>query len=247
MSNPQQKKSYILTELLKTLVVVGIGLLIGMVIVLFVSDEPTKVFDAILTGPLPSSTVLDDGTIRWRGMSRFGTFIEDSVTLALVGLAVAIPFRAMQFSLGADGQLFLGALASAAVSIYLPLPGFILIPLAFIAASLPRSLLSAAATPRQELILACGTPACSDGGPPAGGGGGAGRRGLGGVGSRGAAGWMRTRLPVSPVDVARGPLSHVGRVVTWSCGHVVMWSCSRGHVSWPCGGHVVMCRGHVVT
>lgn len=136
MSDAQQKKNYILTELFKTVVVVGIGLLIGMVIVLFVSDEPRKVFDAILTGPLPSSTVLDDGTIRWRGMSRFGTFIEDSVTLALVGLAVAIPFRAMQFSLGADGQLFLGALASAAVSIYLPLPGFILIPLAFIAATL---------------------------------------------------------------------------------------------------------------
>ncbi|WP_371171530.1 ABC transporter permease [Aliiroseovarius sp. 2305UL8-7] len=134
MSSAIANQSSILREILKTIFVVGIGLLIGMIIILFISEEPTKVFDAILTGPLPSSTVLDDGTIRWRGMSRFGTFIEDSITLALVGLAVAIPFRARQFSLGADGQLFLGALASAAISIYVPLPGAILIPLAFTAA-----------------------------------------------------------------------------------------------------------------
>ena len=123
-----------LRELLKTALAIVIGLLIGMVIVLFISAKPTKVFDAILTGPLPSVTTLEDGSLRWRGLSRFGTFLEDSTTLALVGLAVALPFRARQFSLGADGQLFLGALASATVSIYLPLPGPILVPLAFIAA-----------------------------------------------------------------------------------------------------------------
>lgn len=123
-----------LKELLKTGLVIAIGLLIGMVIVLFISAEPMKVFEAIVTGPLPSASIQDDGTFRIRGMNRFGTFIEDSITLALVGLAVAIPFRARQFSLGADGQLFLGALASAAVSIYLPLPGLILVPLAFLAA-----------------------------------------------------------------------------------------------------------------
>ena len=136
MSSAVTHRGSALRELVKTVVVVVIGLLIGMVIVLFISEEPSRVFEAILTGPLPERRLMDDGTISWRGMSRFGTFIEDSVTLALVGLAVAIPFRARQFSLGADGQLFLGALASAVVSIYLPLPGVILIPLAFLAATL---------------------------------------------------------------------------------------------------------------
>ncbi|SFS13905.1 ABC transporter permease [Yoonia litorea] len=134
MSSIAGGQGSVLQEVIKTLVVIVIGLLIGMVIVLFISEEPTKVFDAILTGPLPSASTLDDGTVRWRGMTRFGTFLEDSITLALVGLAVAIPFRAQQFSLGADGQMFLGALASAVVSIYLPLPGIVLIPLAFLAA-----------------------------------------------------------------------------------------------------------------
>ena len=134
MSSIAAGQGSVLQEIIKTLVVIVIGLLIGMVIVLFISEEPKKVFDAILTGPLPSATTLDDGTVRWRGMTRFGTFLEDSITLTLVGLAVAIPFRAQQFSLGADGQMFLGALASAVVSIYLPLPGLVLIPLAFLAA-----------------------------------------------------------------------------------------------------------------
>ena len=123
-------------EFAKTLFVIAIGLFIGTIIVLFVSEEPRKVYSAILTGPLPSLSILDDGTWRWRGMSRFGTFLEDSTTLAFVGLAVALPFRARQFSLGADGQLFMGALASGVVSLYLPLPGLILLPLAFLAAAL---------------------------------------------------------------------------------------------------------------
>lgn len=118
----------------RTVVVIGIGLLLGALLVLLVSDEPAKVYAAILTGPLPTLKVGEDGAWVWRGMTRLGTFLEDSTTLALVGLAVAIPFRARQFALGADGQLFLGALASAAVSIYLPLPGFVLIPLACLAA-----------------------------------------------------------------------------------------------------------------
>lgn len=120
----------------KTLIVIMVGLIIGAILILCVSDEPRKVYSALLKGPLFSVSILEDGSFRLRGMSRFGTFIEDSITLTLVGLAVAIPFQARQFSLGADGQLILGALASALVSIYLPFPAFILLPLACFAALL---------------------------------------------------------------------------------------------------------------
>lgn len=118
----------------QTLIAVAFGLMIGAVLVLCVSAEPLKVFQALLTGPLPTLKVADDG---WslHGMTRLGTFLEDSITLALLGLATTIPFRARQFSLGADGQMFLGALAAGVVSIYLPLPGILLLPLAFLAAA----------------------------------------------------------------------------------------------------------------
>ena len=125
-----------LREFSKTVLVITVGLMFGAVLVLLVSNEPAKVYTAIMTGPLPTLKLTDEGLWQWRGMSRFGTFLEDSTTLALVGLAVAIPFRAQQFALGADGQLFLGAIASAVVSIYLPLPGAVLIPLACLAAIL---------------------------------------------------------------------------------------------------------------
>lgn len=134
-------------EFAKVMFVIIIGLLIGTVIIFFVSEEPGKAYNAILTGSLPKLFLSGDcGTLlsifgedcewKWRRMSRFGIFLEDSITLALVGLAVAIPFRAWQISLGADGQLFMGALASGFVSIYVPLPPYALLPLAFLVAML---------------------------------------------------------------------------------------------------------------
>jgi simple sugar transport system permease protein len=51
-------------------------------------------------------------------------------------LAIAIPFRARQFSLGADGQMFLSALAAAAVSLFVGGPWYAVLPAAFAAALL---------------------------------------------------------------------------------------------------------------
>ncbi len=55
-------------------------------------------------------------------MNRFGNCLEEATTLILLGLAVSIPFRARQFSLGAEGQIYIGALVAALVAIYVPLP-----------------------------------------------------------------------------------------------------------------------------
>ena len=48
-------------------------------------------------------------------MNRFGNFLEEATTLILLGLAISIPFRARQFSLGAEGQIYMGALVAAVV------------------------------------------------------------------------------------------------------------------------------------
>jgi simple sugar transport system permease protein len=49
--------------------------------------------------------------------NRWAVWIQDALTLILVGLAISIVFRARQFSLGAEGQLYLGALASGAIAL----------------------------------------------------------------------------------------------------------------------------------
>ncbi|MEZ4666339.1 MAG: ABC transporter permease [Anaerolineae bacterium] len=50
-------------------------------------------------------------------VNRWAVWIQDALTLILVGLAIALAFRANQFSLGAEGQLYLGALASGVVAL----------------------------------------------------------------------------------------------------------------------------------
>lgn len=56
--------------------------------------------------------------------------------LLLTGLAVALPYRAGLFNIGAEGQLLLGAVAAAAVGVSFPgLPALIAIPLGVLAAA----------------------------------------------------------------------------------------------------------------
>ena len=49
--------------------------------------------------------------------NRWAIWIQDAFTLIMLGLAVAIVFRAEQFSLGAEGQLYLGALVSGIIAL----------------------------------------------------------------------------------------------------------------------------------
>lgn len=107
-------------ELLRMLAVVGVALALGFGITLLVSDEPVAAYAALLTGPLPRFS-LEQG-LAITNINRVGNWLEESTTLVLLGLAVALVFRARQFSLGAEGQLLLGALAAAVVALYVPLP-----------------------------------------------------------------------------------------------------------------------------
>lgn len=106
-------------EGLRILIAVGIALLLGFIITLFVSDDPVGAYKAFLTGPFSK-------------FNRFGDWIEESITLTLVGLSVAIAFKANMFSMGTQGQLVLGALVSGVVALYVPLPTFWRISLALV-------------------------------------------------------------------------------------------------------------------
>jgi simple sugar transport system permease protein len=77
-------------------------------------------FDAFLLGPLSRP-------------NRWAVWIQDALTLILVGLAIAVVFRARQFSLGAEGQLYFGALISGIIAINMPeVSRWLVIPLAIL-------------------------------------------------------------------------------------------------------------------
>jgi simple sugar transport system permease protein len=79
-------------------------------------------YEAFLLGPLSR-------------VNRWAVWIQDALTLIVVGLAITIVFRARQVSLGAEGQIYFGALASGVVALaFGNLPPIIIIPLAILSA-----------------------------------------------------------------------------------------------------------------
>lgn len=84
-------------------------------------DQTNVAFEALLFGPIER-------------VNRWGIWIQDAITLILIGLSFAIVFRAQQFSLGAEGQLYFGALASGVIAVNSPhIPGILLIPIIILA------------------------------------------------------------------------------------------------------------------
>ena len=81
-------------------------LLVVWVVVLAVSKEPANAMKALLVGSISR-------------INRFGNWMEESITLTFAGLAVCLVFQANQFSIGAEGQLYLGALAAGTVGLAL--------------------------------------------------------------------------------------------------------------------------------
>jgi simple sugar transport system permease protein len=116
LSNPTVR------EFLRVILAVLIALLIGFVITLFISEDPIGAYKAFMFGPLTK-------------LNRAGEWIKESITLTLLGLAIALVFKANLFSLGAEGQMLFGALVSGSIALFIPLPGIIRIPLALIAAA----------------------------------------------------------------------------------------------------------------
>jgi simple sugar transport system permease protein len=97
------------------------ALALGFIITMFVSEDPVGAYKAFFFGPVSK-------------FNRFGDWIEESITLILIGLSVAISFKANLFSMGTQGQMVLGALVSGVISLYVPLPAILRIPLAVLGA-----------------------------------------------------------------------------------------------------------------
>jgi ABC-type uncharacterized transport system permease subunit len=113
---------------------VGAALVLAFALTCLVSREPLIAFHALLTGALPQIGWSEEHGWVVRRLTRFGAVIEDAITLTLLGLAMLIGLRARQFSMGADGQFFLGALAAAWVGAHAGMLGAAVLPLAVAAA-----------------------------------------------------------------------------------------------------------------
>jgi simple sugar transport system permease protein len=86
------------------------------------TGETNKAYEAFLLGPL-------------NRVNRWAVWIQDAITLIMLGLAISIVFTARQFSLGAEGQIYLGALVSGVIALAMTdSPPIVVLPLALIGA-----------------------------------------------------------------------------------------------------------------
>lgn len=116
----------ITTETLKKLsnpiIAILISLLLGIFLIIPTGESPLEVYKMLLVGSLGSK------------ISLYGTFAA-ATPLLFTGLGAAMSFRAGVFNIGLEGQLYMGAMASALCGIYFSfLPAFILLPLCLISA-----------------------------------------------------------------------------------------------------------------
>jgi len=79
----------------------------GFIVILLTSSEPFTALGAMFLDPLSS----------WFNV---GTILNKSVPLILTGLSLAVVFQSNVFSMGAEGQLYIGSFLGALIAVYLP-------------------------------------------------------------------------------------------------------------------------------
>ncbi|SHH72891.1 ABC transporter permease [Sporanaerobacter acetigenes] len=96
-------------EILRSIVAVFIALILGFVIILFISDEPIDTIYSFIFGPLQS-------------FRHIGNVIEMAIPLIFAGLAASVVFQANLFNLGAEGIFYFSGVMAAIVGVFFTLP-----------------------------------------------------------------------------------------------------------------------------
>lgn len=108
-------------SILSPLIAFVIALLINGILLISIGINPLEAYKAIYVGALGS------------GYARIETLVK-MAPLLLAGLGVLVAFRSRLFNIGAEGQLYAGAILTAAVSLFIgPFSPWVHIPLAILA------------------------------------------------------------------------------------------------------------------
>jgi ABC-type uncharacterized transport system permease subunit len=106
---------------------VALAVLVGGAVVLVAGSNPLAAYNQLVQGAFNGSYNISETLVA-------------AIPLMLTGMSVAFAFRAGLFNIGAEGQLFMGAIISAWVGFSFDFPPIILIPLGIIAGALGGAL-----------------------------------------------------------------------------------------------------------
>ncbi|MEG0642219.1 MAG: ABC transporter permease, partial [Clostridium sp.] len=105
----KSKGKGLLFEAIRTLIAIGIALVIAIFLITLVSSEPAEALNKFLLGPLVS-------------FKRFSNVIEMAIPFIFTGLAVCVMFQAKQFNMIAEGGFFIGGVAASFIAIKVASP-----------------------------------------------------------------------------------------------------------------------------
>lgn len=94
----------LLREIVRALTAVALALVVALIVIFATSADPALAFRTLLTAPLSSSRTM-------------GLWVDDVAKLTLTGLAFSLVFQARQFSMGVQGQVYMGGLFAALVAL----------------------------------------------------------------------------------------------------------------------------------
>ena len=108
-----------------------IALAIGALIILAIGENPAEAYQALFKGALGSS-------------QSFANTLSKMIPLAFTGLAVALGQRGGMLNIGAEGQLYAGAMATTLFALTFPdLPAIVMVPMCLITGFLAGMLVGA--------------------------------------------------------------------------------------------------------
>lgn len=81
-----------------------VALIVAFIVIHLTSEDPWGAFGTLITSPLSSARTM-------------GLWIDDVAKLTLTGLAFALVFQARQFSLGVQGQVYIGAMFASFIAL----------------------------------------------------------------------------------------------------------------------------------
>ena len=110
-------------NLIRVLIAILIGIIICVFLIILISSEPGFSLKTLFLGPFLSK-------------SRFGNLVETAAPILFCGLAIAIPFQAGLFNVGAEGAFYLGAVIGTAIAVSTNMPAIFHIPLVLLTAGL---------------------------------------------------------------------------------------------------------------
>lgn len=117
-----KNKNGLVIELTGIIAAAAAAILLGSLIIFAISANPGEAIRSLLVDPISTGF-------------NFGNILNKATPLILTGLAIAIVFRTGVFSMGAEGQLYVGAFFGALVATYVTgLPAIVHIPLVLLSA-----------------------------------------------------------------------------------------------------------------